>query len=112
MELNFFPEVVVHEEGSEDDAAHELAKQLKVLGISAPLVVATPHGRRLGAAIESPVEYVRPIAGADQRWALDLGGRARRRGADAVVAIGGGRCLDVAKLAAARAGVAVVAVPT
>jgi glycerol-1-phosphate dehydrogenase [NAD(P)+] len=110
--LNFFPEVVVHEEGSEDDAAHELAQQLKILGVSAPLVVATPHGKRLGAAIESPVEYVQPVAGADQRWALDLGGRARRRGADAVVAIGGGRCLDVAKLAAARAGVAVVAVPT
>ncbi|CAN5515350.1 iron-containing alcohol dehydrogenase family protein [soil metagenome] len=112
MGLTSFPEVVVHEEGSEEDAAHELAQRLKILGVSAPLVVATTHGKRLGAAIENPVEYVQPIAGADQRWALDLGGLARRRGADAVVAIGGGRCLDVAKLAAARAGVAVVAVPT
>ena len=112
MGLTSFPEIVVYEEGSEEDAAHELSERLKVLGVSAPLVVATPHGKGLGAAIERPVEYVQPVAGADQRWALDLGGLARRRGADAVVAIGGGRCLDVGKLAAARAGVPVVAVPT
>lgn len=112
MELTSFPEVVFCEEGSEEDAARELAQRLKTLGVSAPLVVATTHGRRLGAAIEGAVEFVQPIVGADQRWALDLGGLARRRGADAVVAIGGGRCLDVAKLAAARAGLAVVAAPT
>jgi glycerol-1-phosphate dehydrogenase [NAD(P)+] len=112
MGLSSFPEVVVFEGGTEDDAANELSQRLTAKGVSAPLLVATAHGKRLSSAIENPVEFVQPIAGANQRWALDLGGLARRRGADAVVAIGGGRCLDVAKLAAARAGVAVVAVPT
>jgi glycerol-1-phosphate dehydrogenase [NAD(P)+] len=41
-----------------------------------------------------------------------LGSRARRAGADAVIAIGGGRCIDVAKLAAVRAGLTIIAVPT
>jgi glycerol-1-phosphate dehydrogenase [NAD(P)+] len=41
-----------------------------------------------------------------------LGSRAKRSGSDAVVAVGGGRCLDVGKLAAARAGVPLIAVPT
>jgi glycerol-1-phosphate dehydrogenase [NAD(P)+] len=41
-----------------------------------------------------------------------LGARAHRSGADAIIAIGGGRCLDVGKLAAARAGLALIAVPT
>lgn len=52
------------------------------------------------------------MRGANQTWAVELGSRAKQAGADAVVAIGGGRCLDVAKLAAARAGLTVVAVPT
>jgi glycerol-1-phosphate dehydrogenase [NAD(P)+] len=112
MELRPRPEIVVGEAGSDDDSARELAEVLERIGVRAPLVVATTHGKPLASAITNPVLDVAPIPGADQRWALDLGGLARRRGADALVAVGGGRCLDVAKLAAARAGVAVIAVPT
>lgn len=53
-----------------------------------------------------------PPSGADQDWASQLGEAARAADADAIVAIGGGRRLDVAKLAAARAGLVNIAVPT
>lgn len=53
-----------------------------------------------------------PPSGADQDWASQLGEAARDSDADAIVAIGGGRRLDVAKLAAARAGLVNIAVPT
>src|SRR5688572_28080249 len=53
-----------------------------------------------------------PAADADQDWAAELGSRAQDAGADVIVAIGGGRTLDVGKLAAARAGLGVIAVPT
>ena len=53
-----------------------------------------------------------PPSGADQDWASQLGEAARDAEADAIVAIGGGRRLDVAKLAAARAGLVNIAVPT
>lgn len=53
-----------------------------------------------------------PPSGANQDWASQLGEAARDADADAIVAIGGGRRLDVAKLAAARAGLVNIAVPT
>jgi glycerol-1-phosphate dehydrogenase [NAD(P)+] len=108
-----FPQVLVLDETlTEDDAAEQLAQSVKVLGVDAPFVVASVHGRRLGSALHGPRAPESPVDDADQAWAGDLGSRARRSGADAIVAIGGGRCLDVAKLAAARAGLTVIAVPT
>lgn len=108
-----FPELFVFDaSGSEDDAASDLASTVARLGIEAPLVVRSAHGRRLAAALAPVAEVAVPSAGADIRWAAELGTRARAAGADAIVALGGGRCLDVAKLAAARAGVVVVTVPT
>jgi glycerol-1-phosphate dehydrogenase [NAD(P)+] len=108
-----FPHVLVFDAAdSEDAAAAELARQLKVHGVAAPLVLTNVHGARVAAQIEGPVYVATPVAAANQQWAADLGSRARRSGADAIVAVGGGRCLDVAKLSATRAGLSVIAVPT
>jgi glycerol-1-phosphate dehydrogenase [NAD(P)+] len=107
-----FPEVFVFDAGDEEEAARDLAKTLAGLEIEAPFVLASQHGSLLGRElIES--DRIEPMApGADQAWAAKLGSRARAQGADVIVAIGGGRLLDVGKIAAARAGLAVVAVPT
>jgi glycerol-1-phosphate dehydrogenase [NAD(P)+] len=108
MEL---PEVQVLDETlTEAEASAELGALLGSLGIEAPFVVASPHGVALTAHVKGTVEQ--PDGRADQEWAAQLGARAHRSGADAIVAVGGGRCLDVGKLAAARAGLRLVAVPT
>lgn len=97
---------------SEDEAAKGLATYLRDLEVESPFVLSSIYGRRLASQIKGPGPPESPTSGADQQWALDLGSRARRSGADAIVAVGGGRCIDVAKLAAARAGLALIAVPT
>jgi glycerol-1-phosphate dehydrogenase [NAD(P)+] len=108
-----FPQVLVFQEKQDEErAAQELAHNTRALGVRAPFVLASIHGRALGAHLGASGTVEVPDARADQQWAADLGSRARRSGADALVAIGGGRCLDVAKLAAARAGLTVIAVPT
>jgi glycerol-1-phosphate dehydrogenase [NAD(P)+] len=105
------PQVYVVDVGeSPAEAARQLAGATRGLGIETPFVVASSHGRDLSADLPGPTAEV-PL-GADQGWASRLGSRAHRAGADAIVAIGGGRCLDVAKLAAARAGLGIVTVPT
>lgn len=104
------PHVFISARASEDDTARELAGSLREVGVSSPLVLTSIHGRRLAEEIGGSVEV--PPAGADQGWAADLGARAHDSGANAIVAVGGGRTLDVGKLAAARAGLAMVAVPT
>lgn len=108
-----FPRVIVYD-GSEheDDAAEQLARQLHDEDITSPLVISSVHGRNLAARLNGIKESEAPAANANQQWAAELGTRARRGGADAVIAIGGGRCIDVAKLAAVRAGLTIVAVPT
>jgi glycerol-1-phosphate dehydrogenase [NAD(P)+] len=108
-----FPEVYAFEASdSEDEAAGELALQVDGLGTAAPFVIASAHGRRLSGPLPALEPVVTPPSTADQQWASELGSAIHRSGADAVVAIGGGRLLDLAKLAAARAGLTVVAVPT
>lgn len=97
---------------SEEEAAVELARAVSDLGFAAPLVLSNVHGEKLASLITGRVATVRPAPAANQQWAADIGSRARRRGADSIVAVGGGRCLDVAKLAATRAGLGIVAVPT
>lgn len=93
----------------EDDAAAALRDAVASLGVVDPLVVTSIHGKRLASLLDGI--HVIPDA-ADQRWAAEIGSRAHRAGAGAIVAVGGGRCLDVAKLAAARAGLMMIAVPT
>ena len=108
-----FPQVFHLEAGDrEDDASVELANGLRLLEIEAPFVLSSVHGQKLAARIEGPGTVQRPLEGANQAWAAKLGARARHSGADAIVAVGGGRTIDMAKLAAARAGLVVVAVPT
>ena len=106
------PEVFVFDGPSESAAANDLATQIAALGISAPFVLMSEHGRALASKIEGPAEHLVRPDGADQAWASRLGSEAKRSGADAIIAIGGGRCLDVGKLAAARSGLIVIAVPT
>jgi glycerol-1-phosphate dehydrogenase [NAD(P)+] len=108
-----FPQVFIHEDpDTEELAAKELAEHVTELGITSPFVIASAHGAGVTRTIdpEGGAESVAP--GADQEWAAAVGSRAQRAGADAIVAAGGGRTLDVAKLAAARAGLVLIAVPT
>ncbi|MDQ4094921.1 MAG: iron-containing alcohol dehydrogenase [Actinomycetota bacterium] len=107
LQVHFFDD-----SAREDDAAEQLARRLREIGIESPLVISSRFGRRLAARINGINEPEVPAANANQRWAAEMGHRARRAGADAVIAVGGGRCIDVGKLAAVRAGVTVVAVPT
>jgi glycerol-1-phosphate dehydrogenase [NAD(P)+] len=106
-----FPTVFIFDEDDEAAAARELAAQIEDLALDASFVLHSIHGATLGAEVNAVGRAV-PPPDADQQWALTFGSKVKRSGADAIVAIGGGRCLDVAKLAAARAGVVVVAVPT
>jgi len=107
------PQLFVFEASDDErDAAGDLAANVREVGISAPFVVTSVHGRKLGALLDPATAAVVPPQGASKHYATELGSRIRRSGADAVVAVGGGRVLDVAKLAAARAGLTVIAVPT
>lgn len=108
-----FPEVAFFETSErEEDAAQELAHHLAAREIGAPFILASVHGERLASKLRGPRPPQRHEGSADQTAASELGSAAKRSGADAVVAVGGGRCLDIGKLAAARAGVPLVAVPT
>ena len=108
-----FPEIFLFDEADgEDAAAARLAEITHDLGIETPYIVSSVHGKRLAATVADGRALETPVRGADQAWAGDLGVRALEHAADAIVAIGGGRCLDVAKLAAARAGITMIAVPT
>lgn len=108
-----FPEIVAYDDDDDEQgAATELARQVDALGIDKPLVIASAKGRELAAIIEGPRPPDVAISDTDQDWASDTGALAMQQRIDAIVAVGGGRCLDVAKLAAARAGVVNVAVPT
>jgi glycerol-1-phosphate dehydrogenase [NAD(P)+] len=104
--------VVFDSDTTEAAAAVNLKEQLASFGIEAPFVLSSIHGHQLVSRIEPAAPVVTPVLGADQQWASDLGSSARRAGADSIVAVGGGRCIDVAKLAAVRAGVPVIAAPT
>ena len=108
-----FPEIFfVEADAGATGAAQKLAETIADLEIENPYVIASKHGRALGAEVRGPRAPESPAAGVDQDWASDIGAHARSEGADAIVAIGGGRRLDVAKLAAARAGIVNIAVPT
>lgn len=108
-----FPQVffVEHDE-DEHGAAVALAKTLDDLGIERPFVIASRHGESLVTELRAAGNEQTPPGGVDQDWASGLGEQARDVDADAIVAIGGGRRLDIAKLAAARAGLVNIAVPT
>ena len=95
----------------ESEATAELVSLLKQSGISRPFLVGSDRGQRLLRGVPLAGTAGRR-GGVSQASAGAFARAARRAGADAVVGAGGGRCLDVAKLAAAGAGLAFVAVPT
>ena len=106
-----FPEIFFVDAADGDaEAAASLAGRLEDLDISEPLVLTSHHASSLTASL--PGRHIETPPKADQAWASELGATARRDGLDAIVAVGGGRRLDVAKLAAARAGIVNIAVPT
>jgi glycerol-1-phosphate dehydrogenase [NAD(P)+] len=94
----------------EDEAAEELAEWLLLNGAERPFLVASLHGQQLLDRIKGAVGLAVAGRHATQEWARSC--RPAARDADTVVAIGGGRCLDAAKLVAAGVGVPFVAVPT
>ncbi len=95
---------------NEDEAAEELADWLARNAVERPFLIASVHGQRLARRIRGVTGMVMAGPHASQEWARSC--RPAARDADAVVAIGGGRCLDAAKLIAAGVGVPFVAVPT
>ena len=106
------PEVFVFGSGDEDEAAEELHKHVARSQATAPFVLTSRHGRRLSSRLLVDAPHETPPRDADRDWAHELGVRIRRHDADLIVAVGGGRTLDIAKLAAGRAGVVVMTVPT
>jgi glycerol-1-phosphate dehydrogenase [NAD(P)+] len=107
------PHVFVYDATEDErDAAEDLSSNIGDLGVAAPFVIASAHGLKLASQLGSADSAVVPQPGSNKHYATALGSRVRRAGADAVVAVGGGRVLDVAKLAAARAGLTVIVAPT
>lgn len=108
-----FPRVLVSAETlDEAAAAEELATWLVHCGYRDLFVVSSRHGAVLANALGGVTGSATPPPRADRPWARRLAVRVKEAGARAIVAIGGGRCLDAAKLAASVADVSVVAVPT
>jgi glycerol-1-phosphate dehydrogenase [NAD(P)+] len=106
------PEVFVFASEDEDEAASELQRRVHDLGTKNPFVLTSRHGRRLAATVIGDGSHEMPPAIADREWATRLGSHVRSREADLIVAVGGGRTLDLAKVAAAKAGIRVMTVPT
>lgn len=97
---------------NEEDVADEFAAWLAAGGFLRPFVVTSKHGGSLVRAIRGSVGIVVPADRANQAWALSLASAATQAGADCIVAAGGGRCIDVAKVSAAESGLPLVAAPT
>jgi|1186.fasta_scaffold13107_3 glycerol-1-phosphate dehydrogenase [NAD(P)+] len=103
---------------SDRDVAKGLAETLGRLDLAQPLVAFGERGRALlGSSLLidlGPKLACRPltITGGTVEEAERLRDTVRDTGADVVVAVGGGRTIDVAKYASHLAGVAFVAVPT
>ena len=78
------------------------------------VVVGPGQGERIVATVRPALANadVFPVEGGTLQAALDLAGSLRARSYDAVVGIGGGRTLDVAKYAAGVTGLPMVAVTT
>lgn len=105
------PEIFLFE-GDREKGPSDLAERISLLGLKEPLVVTSVHGKELISGFDGVLDVRSPPADADQGWASTVGSEAIDSGAGGIIAIGGGRCLDLGKLIATRAGLTVVAVPT
>ena len=97
---------------NEDEVAGEFAQWLQTSGFRRPFVISSQHGAPLIRAVRGSVGIVVPAGVANQPWALSVAHDAAAAGADSIVAVGGGRCIDAAKIAASEAALPLVAVPT
>lgn len=97
---------------SEDEVAEEFAQWLESSGFQRPFVISSRHGGTLIRAVRGSVGIVVPAEVANQPWALSVAQDASAAGADSIVAAGGGRCIDAAKIAAAEAALPLIAAPT
>jgi glycerol-1-phosphate dehydrogenase [NAD(P)+] len=100
------------EQRDETLAAREFRLWIEELGLKRPYVVTSQHGRTLFEAIKRPSAVVTPPASADLPYAQALGNEIALSSAEIVVAIGGGRLLDIAKVAAQYSERKLVAAPT
>ncbi|MDQ4144795.1 MAG: iron-containing alcohol dehydrogenase [Actinomycetota bacterium] len=81
-------------------------------GYERPFVIGSERAQALVSSLSDIAGWELPAKDATQGWAASLGPVIQRSGGDVIVAIGGGRCLDIAKLAAAGSGLPLIAVPT
>jgi glycerol-1-phosphate dehydrogenase [NAD(P)+] len=106
------PEIFVFDGEDEDGAASDLASRVSELGCLRTFVLSSSHGERLIPHSVDDRLRESPPRDADREWTSELGRRVKAAEVDVLLAIGGGRTLDIAKLAAARAGTLVISVPT
>jgi maleylacetate reductase len=85
-----------------------LPEVLRETGVSAPLVITTPRWARLDLGGAHVFSGVRPHVPAESVDAAE----AAARGADGLLAVGGGSAIDTAKAVSARTHLPVVSVPT
>lgn len=81
-------------------------------GFVRPFIVGSERAGALVGSLSDLAGWETPPTGATQDHATSLGTVITRSGSDVIAAIGGGRCLDIAKLAAKTSGLPLVAVPT
>ena len=107
-----YPVIAVSPSAADDrEIADGFRAWLLECRVDRPIVVHGNHATALADATEASTR-VTPPHGADESWVMQLVDVVIETDADAIVTIGGGRCLDLAKLAAAHADVRVLAVPT
>ena len=98
--------------GEISDASGKFGSWLLRRGFSRPFVIGSERAGALVGSLEDLAGWETPPTGATQGYASSLGPMIMRSGADVIAAIGGGRCLDIAKLAASTSGLPLVVVPT
>ena len=100
--------------GAIDDLPRLLQDRYISTTSSVLVAVGPSTGRDIWARIEPPLPgaTVHGVHAASLKAATELQSALGERGYDAVVAIGGGKTLDVAKYAATRAGIPMIAVAT
>ena len=93
-------------------ASDNFGSWLQRRGYGSAFIIGSQRAGSVARSLSDIAGWVEPVIGADQAWATSLGSVVRRSQADVITAVGGGRCLDLAKLAAAASGLPLVAVPT
>ena len=81
-------------------------------GFAKPFIIGSARAGALVGSLTDIAGWEVPPAAASQSYARSLARTVLRSGADVIAAIGGGRCLDIAKLASKASGLPLVVVPT